>query len=178
MRASIIIAAHNEGDSLGKTVQSCLETSAGLDCEIIVADDASFDGSIDEVQRRFNAISVNNRPSQNECYRLATEPVSPDRTNSYTSHDSPFSSRCTHFLLNDKHLFMKNRAAPVSGCPSRAYSPSMVSRRLDRRIESARPSCDKHFLSARRCMNGEGPAVVGTPVWFSVRFTPSQIVHA
>jgi hypothetical protein len=44
MRASIIVAAHNEGDRLWRTVASCSETSAGLDCEIVIADDASWDG--------------------------------------------------------------------------------------------------------------------------------------
>ena len=53
MRASLIIAAHNESDRLWRTVASCVETSAGLDCEIVVADDASWDGSVEEMQRRF-----------------------------------------------------------------------------------------------------------------------------
>ncbi len=44
MRTSIIIAAHNEGASLWKTVQTCVETCAGLDYEIVVADDASAAG--------------------------------------------------------------------------------------------------------------------------------------
>jgi GT2 family glycosyltransferase len=53
MRASIIIPTWNEGDSLEKTVRSCLETTAGLDVEVVVADDASTDGSPEEVKRRF-----------------------------------------------------------------------------------------------------------------------------
>ncbi len=52
MRASIIIAAHNEGTRLRRTVESCLATAGKLDHEIIVADDASTDGSIDDVTRR------------------------------------------------------------------------------------------------------------------------------
>src|SRR5262245_43337487 len=44
MRASIVIAALNEGDLLWKTVKSCRETAGHLkDCEIVVADDASTD---------------------------------------------------------------------------------------------------------------------------------------
>ena len=39
MRLSLIIAAHNEGPALWKTVASCVETCAGLDYEIVVADD-------------------------------------------------------------------------------------------------------------------------------------------
>ena len=58
MRASLIIAAHNESDRLWRTVASCVETSAGLDCEIIVADDASWDDSIEETLRRFPQVRV------------------------------------------------------------------------------------------------------------------------
>ena len=53
MRASLIIAARDEGDRLWRTAASCLRTAAGLDCELIVADDASTDGSVAEVRRRF-----------------------------------------------------------------------------------------------------------------------------
>src|SRR3954463_12210663 len=53
MRASIVIAAHEEGDLLVKTVESCLETIDDLDCEIVVADDASADGSVEGLRRRF-----------------------------------------------------------------------------------------------------------------------------
>ncbi len=58
MRLSLVIAAHNEGSSLWKTVQSCVETCAGLDYEIVIADDASWDGCIDEVQKRFPQVRV------------------------------------------------------------------------------------------------------------------------
>jgi GT2 family glycosyltransferase len=58
MRASIVIATYNEGDWLGKTVQSCLETTAGLDCEVVVADDASDDGSVKMLTRRFPQVRV------------------------------------------------------------------------------------------------------------------------
>ncbi len=58
MRTSIIIAAHNEGESLSKTVQSCVETCAGVDYEIVVADDASADDSVEEAQRRFPQLRV------------------------------------------------------------------------------------------------------------------------
>jgi GT2 family glycosyltransferase len=56
MRASLVIAAHNEGDLLAKTIQSCLDTMAGLDCEIVVVDDASQDGSVEQLQRRFHHV--------------------------------------------------------------------------------------------------------------------------
>ncbi|MGH3870846.1 MAG: glycosyltransferase [Pseudonocardiaceae bacterium] len=58
VRTSVIIAAHNEGLSLRKTVQSCIETSAGLDYEIIVTDDASNDRSIEEVERCFTQVRI------------------------------------------------------------------------------------------------------------------------
>jgi GT2 family glycosyltransferase len=58
MRASIIIAAHNEGERLVRTVESVVESAGGLDYEIIVADDASDDGSIEETVRRFPRVRV------------------------------------------------------------------------------------------------------------------------
>ena len=58
MRASIVIAAHNEGDLLGKTVASCFEANDSIDFEIVVADDASNDGSIPELGKRFREIRV------------------------------------------------------------------------------------------------------------------------
>lgn len=58
MCASIIIASHQEGDLLYKTVDSCVETCAGLDCEIIVSDDASTDGSIDRVAKHWPQVRV------------------------------------------------------------------------------------------------------------------------
>ena len=53
MRASLVIASLNEGEKLWRTVGSCLETAADLDCEVVVADDGSTDGSLDELSRRF-----------------------------------------------------------------------------------------------------------------------------
>ncbi len=58
MRASILIAAHNEGELLARTVGSCVETAAGLGVEIVVADDASTDGCVEEALRRFPFIRV------------------------------------------------------------------------------------------------------------------------
>ena len=52
MRTSIIIPAHNEGHALAKTVQSVKETMKidGQSAEIVISDDASSDGSVDEVR--------------------------------------------------------------------------------------------------------------------------------
>jgi len=58
MRASLLIAAHNEGDSLWKTIRACVEGCAGLDYEIVVADDASSDGSVRSAQQRYPQIRV------------------------------------------------------------------------------------------------------------------------
>jgi glycosyltransferase involved in cell wall biosynthesis len=64
MRASIIIATHNEGEALSKTIESCIETSAGLDHEIILADDASTDGSVELAERRFTQVRVHRHPER------------------------------------------------------------------------------------------------------------------
>ena len=53
MEISIVIASHNEGPSLVRTIESCVESSGGADYEIVVADDGSTDGSVDEAERRF-----------------------------------------------------------------------------------------------------------------------------
>lgn len=58
MRASVIVAAHNEGDLLWKTIRSVVSTIRDLDYEILVADDASTDGSIAAAQRRFPELRV------------------------------------------------------------------------------------------------------------------------
>jgi GT2 family glycosyltransferase len=53
MRASVVIAAHNEGDRLYKTVESILSTAPVADFEVVVVDDASADHSAQELTRRF-----------------------------------------------------------------------------------------------------------------------------
>jgi GT2 family glycosyltransferase len=58
MRATIVIPAYNEGALLAKTIGACLETAADVGCEIAVADDASDDGSIEEVQRQFPKVRI------------------------------------------------------------------------------------------------------------------------
>jgi glycosyltransferase involved in cell wall biosynthesis len=58
MRASIVIPSHNERDLLLKTVRSCLETVGDLDCELVVADDASEDGSAEEVAKQFEIVRI------------------------------------------------------------------------------------------------------------------------
>lgn len=56
MRASLIFAAHNEGDLLWRTLESVVQTSLGLQFEMVVADDASWDGCVVEAQKRFPEI--------------------------------------------------------------------------------------------------------------------------
>jgi glycosyltransferase involved in cell wall biosynthesis len=58
VRASIIIAAHNEGQSLWKTIRSCVESIGKLDYEIVVADDVSDDGSVEEAVNRYPELTV------------------------------------------------------------------------------------------------------------------------
>jgi GT2 family glycosyltransferase len=58
MHASIVIASHNEGRLLRRTVQSCVETTDGLDHEIVIADDASGDGSVEELLRHYPDVRV------------------------------------------------------------------------------------------------------------------------
>lgn len=58
MRASTIIAAHNEGEALCKTIRSCIESIGKLDYEILIADDASDDQSVEEALRRFPHLNV------------------------------------------------------------------------------------------------------------------------
>lgn len=56
MRASLIISTYNEGAALARTIETCLETSAGLDPEILIADDASTDGSVEAALSRFKPV--------------------------------------------------------------------------------------------------------------------------
>jgi len=58
MRTSIVIATHNDGRPLLQTVQSCIESSATLEYEIIIADDGSSDNCPDEAVARFPQIRL------------------------------------------------------------------------------------------------------------------------
>lgn len=58
MRISIIVAAHNEGDSLSKTISSCVQTCTGLDHEIVVVDDASTDECVVAAKNKFPQLRV------------------------------------------------------------------------------------------------------------------------
>lgn len=58
MRTSIVIAAHNEGSRLVRTVQSCVETVEDLEPEILIVDDASSDAASEEVEKRFPHVRV------------------------------------------------------------------------------------------------------------------------
>ena len=57
-QVSLIISAHNEGTLLWRTVQSCVESIVDLDYEIVVADDASNDGSIAELTKRIPRVRI------------------------------------------------------------------------------------------------------------------------
>ncbi|MHB0955393.1 MAG: glycosyltransferase [Pirellulaceae bacterium] len=64
MRSTIVIAAHNEGSLLGKTIDSVKQTLNLLDAEIVVVDDASTDGAVEEVQRKHPDINVESFPER------------------------------------------------------------------------------------------------------------------
>jgi GT2 family glycosyltransferase len=66
MRASIVVATHNEGDLLWRTARSCMDTLGTLDGEVVVADDASSDGSIEALAEhcddpRLRVVSMSSR---------------------------------------------------------------------------------------------------------------------
>jgi glycosyltransferase involved in cell wall biosynthesis len=52
----VIVAAHNEGELLWKTIGSIVECDHKLDYEIVVADDASSDRSVEEALKRYPQI--------------------------------------------------------------------------------------------------------------------------
>ena len=62
MRASIIIASYKEGGLLARTIESCIETTTGLEYEIVVADDASPDGCAEAAARRFPMMRLYRQP--------------------------------------------------------------------------------------------------------------------
>jgi len=64
MRASIIVASHNEGPSLVRTLDSCVQDAAGMDVEIVVVDDCSTDGSIEAAVHRNPTVVVRRTPSR------------------------------------------------------------------------------------------------------------------
>ena len=58
MRLSIVVGTHNEGKRLLKTIGSIVETAGDLEYELVVADDASSDGSVREAKRHYPQIEV------------------------------------------------------------------------------------------------------------------------
>lgn len=61
VHVSVVIASHNEGKNLVRTVQSCLDSLdsfVSVDHEIVVSDDASTDGSIEDLHDTFPRVRV------------------------------------------------------------------------------------------------------------------------
>ena len=70
MRTSVVIAACNEGEALARTLESCFEAMGRLDFEVVVADDASADGSLQAAVQRFPTVRVVANPN-----RLGSSPT-------------------------------------------------------------------------------------------------------
>jgi GT2 family glycosyltransferase len=58
MRVTLVVSSLNEGSNLCRTVRSSLDTTTGLDREVLVADDDSHDGSLDELRHRFPDVRI------------------------------------------------------------------------------------------------------------------------
>jgi GT2 family glycosyltransferase len=70
MKASILIAAHNDREALLNTVRACRGRSAGVDLEIVVGDDASTDGSAAALEEEFPSVRV-----ARNCQRMGVSPA-------------------------------------------------------------------------------------------------------
>lgn len=64
MRASLIVASHNEGTTLGNTIESCIASCDDLDYEIVLVDDASTDGSAEDIEQRFPQVRLFRQPQR------------------------------------------------------------------------------------------------------------------
>lgn len=97
MRASLLIAAHNEGELLWKTIRACLASISDLEYEILVADDASSDGSLKEARRRFPQIRVVRHPERrgaSPTKHLAAAEAQGDVLVFLDGHTNPELGRC------------------------------------------------------------------------------------
>ncbi len=72
MKFSVVIPAHNEVESVGLTVESCVEEleAAAIDYEIVVVDDASGDGTGEVV------LAISERNPRVRCLRSTLPPAS------------------------------------------------------------------------------------------------------
>ncbi len=70
MKFSVVIPAHNEVESVGLTVESCVEKleAAAIDYEIVVVDDASGDGTSEVV------LAISERNPRVRCLRSTLPP--------------------------------------------------------------------------------------------------------
>jgi len=58
MRSTIVVAAHNEGELLKRTLRSVVESARGLEYELLIADDHSTDGSVAAAEKEFPRAKV------------------------------------------------------------------------------------------------------------------------
>jgi glycosyltransferase involved in cell wall biosynthesis len=67
MRFSVVIASLNEADRLWKTVRSVRETTRRRDYEIVVTDDASTDGCLDQLRQRYDDVRIVGHRKRKGC---------------------------------------------------------------------------------------------------------------
>jgi N-acetylglucosaminyl-diphospho-decaprenol L-rhamnosyltransferase len=108
IKVSFIIAAHNEGDNLTKTLASLVESINDLDYEIVVADDASTDGAVRKSQREFPRVRVVQH--RNRLGTSATKALGADQAPGLWR---PASSCLRHLLALDRHEVVSDIFAGV-----------------------------------------------------------------
>jgi len=101
VRLSIVIASYNEGEKLRKTVESCYDSGLAPGAEVVVADDASEDGSLDGLEGRYPNLRVSRSP--------ARVGVSPNK------------DRGARAALGETLVFLDGHSKPEPGSIERLY---------------------------------------------------------
>lgn len=110
MRGSIVIASFNEEMALVRTVEYRIETADRLDPEILVADDGSSDGSIDELRRRFPRVRIVQHAADD-----GESLVEPSRPRIVSRGASPTNHLGTTESTGDVLLFLDGHCRPEPG---------------------------------------------------------------
>ena len=101
MRLSVVIAAHNEGAALWKTVQSCHVECQQLEYELIVVDDASTDNSFELLGEQLfgqRVISVSERQGASPSKHLGAQAATGDVLIFLDGHCKPEVGALTRLL--------------------------------------------------------------------------------